>query len=204
MWRKKKDPLLELLGYESDQDFITADDVLKELIRGIAGGNLEMLTEVSGLERFTQADLAAASGIIKGYAADYVRKFFSKSEFHVVEVEENADETMAAVHIKGVTVSGDHLMAQGLAVLNEHESQLQLRAGQVDLRKINGAMLLVGKVIDNLTPLPVTGVVHMEKRDGKWRMVDSEELSQIMLHTSVKEMERTLLRAYGTTLFQRK
>ena len=39
MWKKKKDPLLELLGYDSEQDFVTADDVLKEQMNRIMDGD---------------------------------------------------------------------------------------------------------------------------------------------------------------------
>lgn len=203
MWRKKKDPLLELLGYESDQDLVTADDVLMQTVNGITSGNLEVLVEACQLQSIKKEDLAGASGIVKGHASNYIRKFFAKSSFHVVEIEENADETIAAVHLKGETVSAEEMVEQAITILERNEATLQLFSGNMDMRKISMAMDLVGEIITGLRTAPVTGVVHMEKTAGKWQMVNNDELSQVMARSSVTGLEQMLLERYGK-MFQKK
>lgn len=197
MWRKKKDPLLELLGYDSEQDLITADDELRKTVRAILDGDLETIVEASELKSIKKEDVAKLSGIIKGNATKYVQSFFAKASFQITEVEEDADETRAAIHLKGQTVSAKELTTRGLKVLADNEATLQLLSGELDLRKVGKAMELIEDIIAKLEPAPVSGVVHMEKRDGRWKMTDSNELSFIMVRASMKELEKVVLAQFS-------
>lgn len=197
MWRKKKDPLLELLGYDSELDFATADGVVMDTIHAIISGNLEVILEVCQLETLKKEDLAGVSGIIKGHATMYVKKFFSRSTFHVVDVEEDADETIAAVHLKGETVSAAELVAKTMDLLARNEQTLQLRKGSIDLRKMRQVMALVDGAIQDLPVRSVSGVVNMEKLNGKWQMKHRDELANVMILASPIALEKQLVEKYG-------
>lgn len=192
MRKKKKDPLLELLGYDSEQDLVAADDVLKDIMNKIMDGDLMTIVAVSGLKTLSKTDVQKLSGIVKGHASGYVRHFFDKSTFTIDDVEEDADETRAAIHLIGETVSAEELCGSALTVLAQNESTLQLHSGELDMRKIGLAMDLVDKQIAALRPAPVQGVVHMEKQGGQWKLMDSDALSRIMIRGSLLELEQAV------------
>lgn len=200
MWRKKKDPLLELLGYDSEQDFVTADDVLKEQMNRIMDGDLALIVETAGLKTLSAAEIAGWSGIVKGHASRYVRHFFEKSSFTVDDVEEDADETKATIHLIGETVSGEELCRRALKTLAKHKDTLQLFEGKPDMRKIGGAMDLINTEIAALTTAPVEGVVTMEKQNGQWKLTDSDALSRVMIRGSLVELEQVMQNAFAKKL----
>lgn len=195
---KKKDPLLELLGYDSESELlITADEELMRMIKGMIAGDLVAVLEASQIKRFTLEDLEKASGIVKGHTSAYVKKFFAKTEIYVTDVEENADETIAAVHLKGETVSLKELALKSIAMIEKNEPTLHLHDGKVNMRKISKAMHYVEKVIHSLQPAPVEGIVHMEKVNGTWKVLDREELSRVTVRSSIGEIEQLAYERFG-------
>lgn len=200
MWKKKKDPLLELLGYDSEQDFVTADDVLKEQMNRIMDGDLVLIVETAGLKTLSAAEIAGWSGIVKGHASRYVRRFFEKSFFTVDDVEEDADETKATIHLIGETVSGEELCRRALKTLAKHKDALQLFEGKPDMRKIGRAMDLINVEIAALTTAPVEGSITMEKQNGQWKLTDSDALSRVMIRGSLVELEQVMQNAFAKKL----
>lgn len=198
---KKKDPLLELLGYESESELlVTADEELMRMIKGMIAGDLVSVLEASQIKRFTLADLEKASGIVKGHTSGYVKKFFAKTEIYVTDVEENADETIAVVHLKGETVSLKELAVKSIALIEQNESTLHLHSGKASMRKFGKAMHYVEKTIHSLKSEPVEGIVHMEKVNGNWKIVDREELSHITVRSSIGEIEKLVYEHFGRYL----
>jgi hypothetical protein len=156
--RKGNDPVLELLGYGSEEGLLDADEHLRLSLDGLKKGDGSLVKSLC------RPGCDVWDGLPKTLLSTQqgLRFLFGKSDLQIVEVEENSDDTCALVHITGEAVHFDSL-------------------DQFSALEVPSHSLLKKRQEKELPLSPVTGVVAMEKENGRWYLTDPSQVALLLL-----------------------
>lgn len=178
---------MAFFGRRSKADVSTPDGALQAMLDAVCDGNMEETMNVFQVSEGPRARVMGLPGVIRGYLGTYAKKLFKKSEFTIESVE-NKGANLAAVTVSGKTLDGEKTANDAVQILGTRGKEMGLFDGKKNIKMIGQALGLVNDVIDRIKIVPVRGVVHMEKVNGKWQIQDRDELTGVLVNASVSKL----------------